>query len=124
MQSDQPWYMTRAVVIAANVVRELFAVEDESERCAVLWVLAGPTILVGDILKGSLTYHGRCRLIHPQGVCWASGDGNIRTRADALAVVDESMLKLVHHRPAANRWDPLSNQGGKRIQSRLLEFLT
>lgn len=122
--AEHAFRMSRVVVIAANLARELIVLQGESGQCGVFWVLAGPTIFVGDLMTGDVACRGRCRFGHPNGTCWARGAGEVLNRIEALTVLERSYLTVTGHRIRPVGWYPLINQGGKRIKSRLLALLS
>ena len=80
--------MPRAIVTAASQPHEMIVLEDDSRRCGVFWLVAGPAVLAGDILDGDIASQGRCRFVHAKGHCWARGWGTVMTRTDALLILE------------------------------------
>ncbi len=76
--------MTRAIVIATDLVREVFALENLDGDCAVFWVLTGPALQAADIVLGQIGSKGHCKFLHEDGVCWATGETGPIKRTEAL----------------------------------------
>ena len=76
--------MTRAIVIAVDAARGVFAVQAEDGPCAVFCQHAGPAVQPGDIVEGAVISRGARILGHVEGMCAAVGDSGPIGRDEAL----------------------------------------
>ena len=79
--------MPKAIVLAVDPLRELFAATTESGDCRVFWVISGPTIQAGDMLESIGICSSECEFRHPDGLCYASGETGPIAQAEALRLV-------------------------------------
>jgi len=77
----------RAIILAIDPVREIFAAEANSGECGVFWVISGPTLQAGDILDGDAIGKGYCYFKHPEGTSIATGETGPIGRDEALRMV-------------------------------------
>lgn len=79
--------MVRAIVLAVDPARELFAAEAENGTCGVFWVITGPIIQPADMLEGDAFQKGHCSLQHPDGISVVTGEAVGIGRNEALRLV-------------------------------------
>jgi hypothetical protein len=81
--------MPRAIAIAVDAARQMFALEDaETGFCGVFVAVSGPTITPGDVLDVDIGARGTCTFDHSDGPCVARALIGPISRLKAVVLVD------------------------------------
>ena len=96
--------MSKAMVIALDEAKQVFAVEEEGTGfCAVFDYLSGPAISVGDIVAGDVRARTLCNFEHDAGTCVAYARTGPLSRLKAVLLVNGPPPGRVPWQPAQVR---------------------